>query len=619
MKRISPIRTWFSILLITAMANCVIAHDGELELFRANVMDQEQVLVAEQALEQLRFDNLQQLFHREHASWLEQRQQQLKHAESLAHVRSFQQYAAKIESLIQQHPTADFGRHLNFGSIAFTDLQVASTPPSENVDTMKLTIGELREQYLDSQREQLRLKNAVASLQPTDSWRPEYVLRLDLLNKKTNWLASRVRLMEAMMKSSQAEEQTAAEVKLTPSELDTDLHIAVEQQCKAHEQLLQHIVGFEQQRLNALAKLNTSDAAADMQLVQSKLESLRNSKGNLQRIAQHFPKSTGAAYVKNEMNWTVATASQNMSRQIHDQFARCEAEYQRDVARLRKQMLTEVLGRLLQIKQPAISPNYYDSLSQSIEQARHNEIANYRWRIELMELDENLAIARLKTMDTASGRFVVSESKSDKQQANRFGLDQYKWLGLATPLLNQLVTAPASSYREFAAAKEVKVADLSLFSGQLFNLPQDRFRAKDLTYHPLELSPRHLSYRPRYRSPSTLSSSSLRSRSSFQSRSTAYSNRSRYETSRYDYGYYRNSSSHYHRNRGRQFARAYPFGVLDSSLRSFITPSQTPWLLPGSSTNLRTQQLRTNFGRDSFGRTGNQLLKTRQYTDIYRQ
>ena len=581
---------------------CVVATENGWQIYLNNLQQQEQVLVAQQAIEEHRFTALKQLHQRGHASWLEQRKQGLKLEESKACVLAFQGYVADTKKLQQEFASLAEAQFY-FGNLKFTDVHVATSDHDFEAD-----LNRLRKQQAETQQESNRLEKVTLGLPSNDTWKRQYFLRWDLENKKAKWLASQIRLHEFQIESTPTADRQEDETRFAAQEPSSELKDAVSTQIAIQQQLTQHLLQFENQRIAVLREMENSGTGnrADTNVVATHLEELELRGNEQEFVASLFEQPAGKSnYVKKRSTLSVVSDS-DVSRQLQEKFARGESSYQYQVASLRKQMLSEVLGRLLEIDQPTQAEPDYSSLSNSIHEASKQEIANYRWRIQLMELEMKLAKARENTLNAAKGMFVVLDDswQDSRQETVRQSAENLPLIGLlGRPLLSQWLVADA------AMLNDARSIDLRPLTIGLNKFPVGGFRSNDRLFRPVTLSDTFQTYRPKYRSRSRSSSAS----SNFN-RSRRYTNSSRYRGA-YDYS---NRYSHSrHSYRGRQSARAYPFGNLDSSLRSFITPGQSPWLLPGSQTNLRTQQLRTNFGRDSFGRTGNQLLKTRSYTDIF--
>jgi hypothetical protein len=163
--------------------------------------------------------------------------------------------------------------------------------------------------------------------------------------------------------------------------------------------------------------------------------------------------------------------------------------------------------------------------------------------------------------------------------------------------------------------------DANLVMLQTFGFPLGRFEDDDDLLRPVQLIDysRRMSYSPSH-------SYMLKVGPNYTG--TLYRNQSRY-------GYHPNSNRSiaapslynspyatdgYRRNQVksiRNFERAYPFGILRSDLRRFATPGQPPWYIPGSPNNLRYNQLRTERLSPN-GKTGNQILKSKNYLDLTR-
>lgn len=606
MKCIPLVMCWGSMLCLSLFSTtCVAASDNGWQIYLNNLQQQEQVLVAQQAIEEHRFTALNQLHQRGHASWLEQREQRLKLEESKACVRAFQGYAADVKKLQQEFPSLAEAQFY-FGNLKFTDVHVASADHAIEADLTRL-----RKQQAETQQESNRLEKATLGLPSNDPWKQQYFLRWDLENKKAKWLASQIKLHEFQIESTPKTDRPADESRFVAREPSSDLKDAASNQIAIQQRLIQHLLQFENQRIAVLREMENRGTGnrADTDIVATHLEELQLREEEQEFVATLFAKpSEKSNYVKSSSTLSVVS-NNDVSRQLQESFARGESSYQYQVASLRKQMLSEVLGRMLKISQPIQTEPDYSGLSKSISEANQQEIANYRWRIQLMDLEMKLAKARQNTLTSAKGTFVVLDDnwRDSRQETVRQPAGNLPLIGLlGRPLLNHLLVADA------AALSDARTIDLRPLTIGLNKFPVGSFSSNDRLFRPVKLSSTFQSYRPKYRNRrgrSSSASSSLKL-DSFR----RYTNSSRYR-SNFDYSN-RYSRSHLS-YQGRQFARAYPFGSLDSSLHRFTTPGQPPWLLPGSPTNLRKQQLRTNFGRDSFGRTGNQLLKTRNYTDIY--
>ena len=593
-----------ALIFLLALLNGANADEAGWQIYLGSLKSQQQLLVAENAIEQDRFAAMDQLHQRGHASWLEKRKQELKLNESNALLHAFQDYLANVEKLQAKFSVSDSQR-LRFGSLMFTDLQLASNSPIQSGD-MQAQLNELRAKHADSQQESNRLAGACQNLIPDEPWKKLALLRYQRELKTTNWLAAQIRFLEHQILASE-ETNGQDEVEFAVSDqLNVDLREAIGKQCDLHQKIAQYVLDFENERLVAMQEMDANGYGkpADTNAVWQHVEQLKSLQEKHSQVVDLLNSTTEeSAYVRRVPNLRIVSGK-SVAREIHQQLTCCESQYQIQVAKLRKQMLNDVLNRLLEVQQNEYGQNHSNGMYRSVSIAKDREIASYRWRIELTELELQLAQARLKTASAAGEQFVMIDGL-DHQKVSKSLFPMGRTLGLAFASLNHALVADGV---DLEVSDRI---DLSPFAVGLNRFPGVHFNSHNSLYRPISLSSSYRIPRSRYRGSSSLANSSLKSTTRpSASASSSFTSRRSYSRSRFD---------HHHRYRGRFPTRAYPFGNLDSSLRSFITPGQPPWLLPSSPTNLRTQQLRTNIGRDSFGRTGNQLLKNRIYTDIYRR
>ena len=605
-------------MLPLAFTSGAVAADENWQAFLEVLTAQEQVLIADHAIQEHQSTAINQLHQRGHASWLETRKQRLEFQESAALVAAFRNYLESV-TRIKNSTSSLSNRQLLFGNLQWTDLSVVALDQGSEQPTVA-ALMQLKDGLKKMQGEADRLHLGCSNLSSADPWRKRDLLRANLAKKKANSLASQVKWLE--LQQEQPASKRTNQIEFVYETLDPELTDALMSQIEIQEQLAGHLVNLENRRLSLLQRLASAGHASEgeVDMLASHLEQLNQRQRQQESAKAIVSKAASRSrYVKQPLKLPLAVIDNenDAARQIRDQFARCEAKYQMQVAHLRRQMLTEVLVRLLKMEIAAGAQGQGGQLADTIDDASALEIANYRWKIRLMELEMQYAAARLKTLAAGSGKSIVVEgqlpSAADHLKVVRQNIPQHNLFGLKyVALLNQslVVNLPvAMVFADSVKGSAVTHTDLRPLTANLLKFPKTNFQTHDLLFRPVTLPKTARIGRPKSKSRSRVASSPYSSQL-LRSRSRASSNSGSFR-------YYENRHGQHRGNQARTLTRAYPFGNLDSSLRSFITPAQVPWLLPGSPNNLRTQQLRTNVGRDSYGRTGNELLKTRNYTDVF--
>ncbi len=524
---------------------------------------EENLLKAELAVENEKLNRLNRLLANGHATWLETRQQKL----------DFDILSAKLKFFAEYRTT---------------------TPQSEIRELMpwlsstaanQATLQELKQQLTEAQQTAQKLNVAIHSPHSNDRQRRSYRLRHSVAVSQAQVLHAKIEMLQ--QPSEQPATTQSAEFQFASLQDHRPVTPAVQamllEQAELQVELTQQYLNRERQRLKSFTELSqlgvVNQRSVDQmhdkidsleQLVeqqQSEFEWLQQTEQTGAQFTSLSPGELESPELTTELVTELAAGGSAAWLDVAKQFQVGEANFWRQIATLKKEMSLEVLARLQKAAQQNTSSlqTSRGNLETTLIRGQQRELEQYRWKIHLAELQEALLTSQINLLNASelpSGEFFV------------------------------LASSPGR------------------FAGQQFLA--SRFRDYNPIYQPISLS--SYVYQRRGIPSSTLPKSTLPS-GAF-SISPAAKASVRYGSLSLSDSRLQGQSAH---RSFRRVDRAYPFGILRSELRSFTTPGQPPWLLPGSATNLRSSQLRTNVRRDSFGRTGNQLLKTTRYSDLYGQ
>ena len=554
-----------------------------------------QWLEAKLTLETQRQNTLQQLWKKGHASWLEQRRQQLAVDKLAAQLRAYGQFRDAATALTGFAETANAPKVFSTIRLKFTalDLERAQRHPLAEHSRGEQDIADLRQELLAAQQRRDKLAKQHASLHETDPWKPGFQLRHAVAVQECIALKARIDLAERLEidKEISTANRSADLDTGRPARLTSEARRSSIDQCRLHGQLIQHNLDYEQRRQEVLEEwaqqgMATSD---DRQRVVDRIEQLMEFQRQQTKIARYLERTEPIEtfFVSQVDSLPGARAdsvsdSKNVWRSLRHRFEECEAEFCQNVARLEKEMNTEILKRLKLAARVQTGPSTAGFSDRGLESAlatgQQREIDNYRWRIRLHDLELQLAtahLASLRTPDshrTIDDQFVVHYPQPQWHadlSATFFGLTRFGLLA-ATPLLVSDVgdNPPAIS--------------ASWLEHRYLDLPPFRFTTDNANYRPVRLidfRESMLRYRPRSAGRPAVNRLMNLGRSDLgrtPSKPLILSDG-------YRIGHELKSTP----NRLPKIERAYRYGILRSDLRSKLPPGHVPWYLPGSPTNLK--------------------------------
>ena len=571
-------RLFFSLLFLVATCGQTFATDSTtLSLAYQQLLDAQHSLIQnELTLERHRLSNFENLLEQGHASWLETRKQKLTFEKLSARCRTFQEFNDDVQDILRGSDELSLRW---IGNLRFTDLNIEL---SNRIDVSEWS-EILSQRLIELRQANAKLAKQIKSLSDLDSWRKPLELELAIKQQKAEVLSAHIRLLASTNFAAHPNPSKEAN-----HSLDEVSRLALLKQCESHGRLLNHLLQREQFRLDNLKSLAKDGIGS-----QRDIQSLSDRVHLLQR--QNDFQDSVAVYLegvdtKNTQEHYVGLNSKSTFDWIQNRFDEAEARFQLKSAELDKAMLTEVLTRLESAAASAQSlrPN---TLAKKLAEGQQNELNNYRWQIKKAELLMELAESRLNANGTSNAMkgFVF---KLPKPTQTTFA-STFAGLGA-------MLSAPSEpTITRFAAVSH-------LVDTSLLDVLPSRFLDISSHYRPTSL----LDFgkvSQSYRRPISLKQSSAYAR---------YRDLTRRNMDNARRNYYPALAT-MARPALPRFEQAYYFGILRPELRSFLPVGQPPWYLPGSPTNLRYRQLRSDYRRDVFGRTGNDLLRTRIYTDIY--
>ena len=271
-----------------------------------------------------------------------------------------------------------------------------------------------------------------------------------------------------------------------------------------------------------------------------------------------------------------------------------------------------------------------------LSEGQQKELNAYVWKNKSLKFDIDVAKEKQKVLILEEERFLkqvaliseLPELAPDLVDAESLSVEAN------VELLNSMLLLSKESLAETKLTKHLRFGyiesnivdtlgfDVGLVMLQSNGYPLGRFEEDDDLLRPVQLIDysRRMSYSPvrSYRLQVGPNYTGTLWTNDYRYARSANSNRGIAAPSLYNSPF---ATDSYRRNQvksTRHHARAYPFGILRSDLRTFTTPGQPPWLIPGSPNNLRYNQLRTDALRSPNGKTGNQILKSKNYLDLSR-
>ena len=566
MRANQPKQFLYTCLFSILFSACIVSADeGVLDRYLQTWENQEQVLMAQCAMDEHKYNIFAELAERGHASWLEQRQQKLDLDESKARLEAAQQLLSALKSLVDQYKDhSDSTNDLQFGNAFFSDLQMASQDTEAGKLEIEESIELLTQEIATSRKDAQESETATTSFPANDPWLPEYRLRLDLEKKQIVWLESQKNLLQSQLKSMQLKkeepdnEAPQADSNYVSTTADSDFGSALALQLAAQNKAMKHLLDYETERLESLRQLEVEGYGepAETKKVADRVEELETLLSQNEDVDQFLKSSGERLKVQRFTKSTDGNSSNHLKRELHEQFVRCESGFQASVASLRKEMLSEVHSRLRKAdQQMALLDQSGDSLSQSIATARRKELAHYQWRIEMMDLRQNLANTRLKTLDSALDRFLVLDFNAQDGGAQIQTTQTFEnggWLSaLSTSLLTNVLVASPSKSLTVAELEAHNLSASVLKTGLSFS-PRLNFNNLDSSFRPVSFASSNSVFTTRRFGRSRRFAGSASSSINFRGRSFYRGFTSRRFQSRFRYSpsYFRGRNFH-----GRSFGR----------------------------------------------------------------
>ena len=554
---------------ISAFSN---AHAGDLDDRGANAYHD--LLSAQQALLQSELDkdrtrlgSLEQLRAGGHASWLEVRRQRLKTQTMEVRVGLLKHLAATVKWNARSKPEESIfdGMTDPLGKLLFTDLKLKTDSAGEGID-----LGLLQRFLVEREQSMIQTQT-----NPTEAEMNLIAAHRALANSLQNWMQHN-------------HESVGHDAGVGNHQISDELLAASVKQCDVHNQLIELALSREQGRLEKVNELFAQNMTSgkDIQILQGRIDQLLRMQQEQTQVMVYLQQQESVSDVDEG-----SSVARSLAQEVRFQFELHEAHFQQESSRLEQEMLQEVLSRLEVAAAKAGGPTY-SGIGHSLSIGQQNEINSYRQKIRMMELESQFAHCRIEVLKAQgeSGRFLQVSLADEPETSPNFAL------GLSSASLINMLTVPGSARKALPSA---------LFDRSFEPFPFD-FRSHKGDFRSVSLT---------RRTPVSFSRSLTPKFSSRLSKTPSSFYQSRVGASRSSFGSFSTGKS-VHKPLP-TLGRAYRNGIIRSDLRPFLRVGQIPWYLPGSPTNLRTQQLRTDYRSNSFGISGNQLLHSTRFTDLH--
>ena len=535
---------------------------------------QQQMLQSELNQHRTRLSSFEELLAGGHASWLEVQRQRLKTQTMEAQVDLLNQLAASVEQARQSRPGESIfdGMLDSRGKLLFTDLQLKTGSSDLAAESA------LFQQFMAQSQQNV----VEAYKKPVANQMQFAAAHQALAAEFQNW----------MQDHGEADNGDAAQ---GTSQISEELLAASRKQCEVHDQMLELTLVRERDRLQKVNELFAENmtSSRDIDILKSRINELLVMQQYQQRVMDYLMQQQPSPAIELESG-----VERSLTQEIQFQFELHEARFQQTSSNLEAGLLREILSRL-EVAAAKTANQQGSRLSNTLAIGQQNEINGYRHKIRMMELKSEFAQCRIDVLKAQgdSGKFFEVVIADEPAQSSGFAVG----LSAATSpasLINVLTVAGHKS-APLPSALLDRTFDPFPFA---FQSHRNQFQSASLTRRS---SVSYSSSLPKISGSSSILSSRYQSILSSRRSGSSISNSSLYSN---------RTSSHY---RPRTLGRAYQFGVIRSDLRPFLNVGQPPWYFPGSATNLRTQQLRTNNRFSTFGVSGNQLLRSTQFTDLY--
>lgn len=515
--------------------------------------------------------SLEELHGNGHATWMEMRQQQLRSSVLQARAKSFGEFVAVSKTAAQQSKisTEDIvGRQR--GTIWFTDLAVVF-PENRTTTNYLLPLQNLlaqTDQLLVIKRKEIHERNETRKADQHPSVKRRATIQEKVLLAQEELLATRCSLLRQIAQHWNKTESQDRQTKRTKTDYGVPnlaTFQTIKKQCETHGQLIDHMIKRESSRLLELEKLVSQNMASDSEVtvVANRIESLHERAKKHEVVLAILDKQIQAT-VDSE---TVKSNDTKRNFDLNLQFILAEAKGHRSTAKLEREMWKEVLIRLetIHAKLPGNS---------TFAKARTNEIAFYQWKVELSELQEQLAESRMSFCVIQKGAKPAAILAMPSTSVARVPNSDFMFASYVTEKLSD-----TSSWQSLAKINSEVTSPIS-FSGDLIErsplgLPPLYFRDLDPSYRPVSLVD--------HRRPLRLTRDQGDNLWKLKRKMTPS-----ILGTKHDYG------TVYSPNRKSlpRFDQPYQNGIIRPEYRRYLTPGQVPWQFPGSPNNLRLKTFR---------------------------
>ena len=549
-------------------------NDSGRSAYRELLSAQQHLLQSELNQHRSRLNSFEELLAGGHASWLEVQRQRLKTQTMEVQVELLNQLTASVDQAQQSRPDESIfdGMLDSRGKLLFTDLQLKTGSPNHAVESAML------QQFMAQTQQNV----AEAYKKPVANQMEFAAAHQALATEFQNWM------------QDHSETASSGSAQGT-SQISRELLAASRKQCEVNDQMIELMLVRERDRLQKVNELFAENmtSSKDIEILYGRINELLTLQQSQKRVMEYLMQQQPSPVTEQ-----ASSIERSLTQEIQFQFEIHEARFQLASSNLEAGLLREILSRL-EVAAAKTANQQNSRLGNSLAIGQQNEINSYRHKIQMMELKSEFAQCRIDVLKAQgdSGKFFeVSLADEPEHSSGLAGLS-----AAASPasLINVLTVAGHTSVPLPSALLD-RTFDPFPFA---FQSHRNQFQSVSLTRRS---SVSYSSSLPKISGSSSILSSRYQSILSSRRSSSSISNSSLYSN---------RTSSHY--RPARTLGRAYQFGVIRSDLRPFLNVGQPPWYFPGSATNLRTQQLRTDSRFSTFGVSGNQLLRSTQFTDLY--
>ena len=635
-----------------------------IDSYRSVCQAQVQVASCQKQLKAFRFEAIQQLYRDGNASWLESQKSKLAHQQEIVRHSYIEEFHLFVDQVAKEIKGLGSNEH------RFSAIKVFL--PGSNrmvgwVDGLQLD-GQVNEVQLGDVKSEISLRiNQLASAKSklggaTDpQWHKKMKLNASLAEARLKLSQAKFEYLTNLVAQQSKQPQHLKSVKRTlRPEYDQGLLsivrqiAAVEAAADGDIQRLSLQLQREQERLDSLGKLAKEGYATDAEIqnfqkrvadLESAVSNRRVDQENLATVAQlQGPLDSLPGEFKSYQSvsdWPAEVfANTNQIQYLIEQRRACYIQKAKlEIALLQLNLNQTILKKLEQsfAKFESKQGSGSAKMVRLLSDGQKKEINSYAWKVEALKSDIRAAEEKVQILTLEESRFLkqVSLTNSLPDLVDESIESDVVNIEMNVALLNTFLWQPKRPTSSNAGSnKQLRFGyvesniidhigiDVGLVMLQTCGYPLGRFEDDDELLRPVQLIDysNRMSYSP---------SRSYRLQVGPNYSGTLYTNDHRYARSvtsnriiaapsLYNSPY---ATDAYRQNQiesPRFHFHVYPFGILRSDYRRFATPGQPPWLLPGSPNNLRYNQLRTDALRSPNGKTGNQMLKSKNYLDLSR-